>query len=184
MAAVVAGVAGLIVLGMVSSRYFNVMMGREAFASEGVRDWLYWGAVSMVAPAVLVLMVLVGLSVVRLGVPPAAPGCGRVAAGWSTGCRPTLRRLGLDDIEFVSACALVASVAVLAGACWYSPVRFLALVGTRPQCVHGTDGDPCLSLAELRSRHTTYRFAFEWAGIIMVALWWVPFRLAARRGSA
>ncbi|HVG83508.1 MAG TPA: serine/threonine-protein kinase, partial [Vicinamibacterales bacterium] len=53
MAGGVAGLAGLIVLGMVSSRYFNVTMGREAFAAEGVKDWLYWGTVSMVAPTVL-----------------------------------------------------------------------------------------------------------------------------------
>ena len=62
MAAGVAGLAGLIVLGMVSSRYLQRHDGPRGVRAEGIADWLCWGAVAMVAPAVLVLMVLVGLS--------------------------------------------------------------------------------------------------------------------------
>lgn len=174
--------AGLTVLGMVTSRYFNVMMGREAFATESLRDWLYWGVVSMVAPTVLALMVLVGLTVVRLifrvlfWLWPSGRRMG-------DGLKGVLRRLGLDNVEFVSACTLAASVAVLAGACWFLRSEFWLLWRVDPN-VSTAPADTLAFLSPTFGiRHTTYRFVLEWACILLVALWWVPFKVAASRGQ-
>jgi len=181
MAGGVAGLAGLIVLGMVSSRYFNVTMGREAFAAEGVKDWLYWGTVSMVAPTVLVLIVQVGLSVLFVAFRLLLllwPGGRRILDRLPL----TMRRLGLDDLEFLSATALVASVAVLAGACWYVRAELGLIWG-----LDNVSSAPAEAIAFLspsfESRHTTYRLTFEVACIILVALWRVPFRVAAKRAQ-
>jgi Protein kinase domain len=177
-----ASVAGLIVVGMVTSRYFNVMMAREGFVSEGIRDWLSWGVVSMVAPVVLALMVLIGLSFVRLAFRVLLwlwPGGRRLAEGlWAA-----LHRLGLDDLEFVSAGALAASVAVLAWVGWLLWSDFWLLWTLHPD-VSTAPADRLAFLSpSFESRHTAYRLTLEWACIIVVALWWVPFRLAARRGQ-
>ena len=183
MAGGVAGLAGLIVLGMVSSRYFNVTMGREAFAAEGIEDWLYWGAVSMVAPAILVLMVLVGLSLLRLTFR-------LLLRLWPHGRRTvdrlpaTMRRLGLDDVEALSAGALVVSVAVLAGGWWSLRAEVGLLLGLIDPNVATAPAESLAFLSpSFESRHTTYRFTFEWVCIILVAVWWVPFRVAARRAQ-
>jgi hypothetical protein len=181
--AIAGGLAGLTFLGMVSSRYFHVALGREGFVAEGLRDWLYWGAVSMVAPTVLVLMVLVGLSLLRLAL--------RLLLWlWPRGRRildtlpAALRRLGLDDLELVSAFALVASVAVLGSVCWYRRAELALLWGLIDPNVATA---PAESLAFLSpssgGRHDTYRLSFEWACIILAAIWWVPLRVAARRAQ-
>jgi hypothetical protein len=37
--------------------------------------------------------------------------------------------------------------------------------------------------APFAGQHENYRLAFEWASVILVALWWLPFKIAARRGQ-
>jgi hypothetical protein len=181
-AVAIGSVTALTALGMVNSRFFNVALGREAYVSEGVRDWLYWGAVSSFAPAILVLMVLVGLSLVRVIL--------RVLLRlWTRGSQivealpGTLRRLGLHDLETLAACALVASAAVLLGAGWFvlSDLQILLRL-TNP----GISTAPIEALAYLSSqsqenfsRHENYRLAFEWAAIIIVTMWWWVLRRAA-----
>jgi serine/threonine-protein kinase len=181
LAVIVGGLAGLTLFGMVSSRYFNVTMGRAAFVSEGLGDWLYWGAVSMVAPTVLVLMVLVGLAVLRL--------LFRLLLWlWPRGRRivdampATMRRLGLDDVETLSAIALALSVAVLGSAMWSLWAEISLLLFMDPNLATAPESLAFLS-PSFEGRHTSYRYTFEWVCIILVALWWIPFRVAARRGQ-
>lgn len=178
-----AGLAGLTLLGMVNSRYFNVALGREAFVTEGLRDWLYWGAVSAVAPVILVLTVLVGISLGRvvLGVLRRlwAPDQRIVAA-----IPRTARRLGLDDVESLAAIALVSSVAVLAMVSWFlraDLVMLLSLVS--PNVATAPDEVLAYLSPDKAGRHVTYRLSLEWACILIVALWWLPFRVASRRGQ-
>ena len=183
MAVVVGGLAGLTLFGMVSSRYFNVTMGREAFVTEGIGDWLYWGAVSMVAPTVLVLMVLVGLSLLRVAgrlLLRLWPGCRRIADALAE----SMHRLGLDDPEALAAGALVASAAVLAGAWWYLRAEIALLLGLIDPNVATAPAESLAFLApSFESRHTNYRFTLECVCIILAALWWVPIRVASRRGQ-
>lgn len=178
---VVGGVVGVTLLGMVSSRYFNVTLGREAFANEGLRDWLYWGAVSLVAPAILVLMVLVGLAVLRVALR-------LLLRLWPGGRRlvdalPHLaRRLGLDDLETASAAALVTSVGVLAGACWLVSPQLGTLIGFISPNIASAPPDRLVWLSsQFEGEHENYRLAFEWASIIIVAVWWMVFRMARTR---
>ena len=183
-AGVVGGLVAFTLLGMVNSRFFNAVLGREAYVSEGLRDWLYWGAVSAVAPIVLVLMVLVGLSVLRVGL--------RLLLWlWPRGHQPVnalqdaARRLGLNDLETVSAWALVASVGVLAVACWFRLPDLKILFNVMPIATAPREMLAYLSplSPDNIGRHENYRLTFEWTCIILVALWWRPFRIASRRGQ-
>ena len=143
-AVAIGSVTALTALGMVNSRFFNVALGREAYVSEGARDWLYWGAVSSFAPAILVLMVLVGLSLVRVIL--------RVLLRlWTRGSQivetlpGTLRRLGLHDLETLAACALVASAAVLLGAGWFRTLRLADSAAVdQPRHLHSAHRSACL----------------------------------------
>jgi Protein kinase domain len=183
LAVIVGGLAGLTFLGMVSSRYFNVALGREAFVAEGVGDWLYWGAVSMVAPTVLVLMVLVGLSLLRLAFRLLLLLWPR-GRGMVDALPATMRRLGLDDVDALSAGALVLSVAVLAAVWWYLWAEIVLLLELIDPNVATAPAESLAFLSpSFESRHTDYRYTLEWACIILVALWWVPFRMAARRAQ-
>lgn len=180
-AVILGGAIGLTALGTLTSRYFNVVLGREAFVSEGLGDWLYWGAVSAVAPAVLALMALVGLAVLRVTLRALLwlwPGGRRIGDVLSI----AIHRLGLDNLDTISAGALVTSVAVLAIPCGllYADLAILlSLIGSGATA-------PIEDLAYLSpangAQHDNYRLSFEWTCIILVALLRVPFKMAANRG--
>jgi hypothetical protein len=173
---------GITALGVVSSRYFNVALGREQFVREGVLDWLYWGAVSMVAPSVLVLMVLIGVSLLKLlvnGLLRLSPGARHVVDRLPA----RLHRLGLGDVESLSALALVGSIATIGVAFWYLLPDVALLLGLSSTNLATAPADVWRYLAPLNgARHETYRLGFEWACLIVVALWLVPFSVAARQG--
>ncbi|MDH4066912.1 MAG: serine/threonine protein kinase, partial [Acidobacteriota bacterium] len=60
----VAGAGGaLIGLGAINSKYYNsFVLGREGFVRESLWDWMYFGALSLTAPLVLLMLALLGLS--------------------------------------------------------------------------------------------------------------------------
>lgn len=176
-------VVGLTALGMVNSRYFNVALGRDAFASEGPGDWLYWGAVSMVAPLVLVLLVLIGLSLLRVGF--------RLLFRFWAGGRRALaaipasaRRLGFDDAETVAAAALVCSLALLGMTVWFLFTDLDLLLSLIEPDIATVPVEPLAYLAPSNfSRHENYRLGFVWLAIILTALWWLLLNEAGRSGQ-
>jgi hypothetical protein len=93
-----------------------------------------------------------------------------------------MSRLGLDDLEFLSAAALVTSVAVLAGACWYVRSELALIWGLDNVSTSRSEALAFLS-PSFEPRHTTYRVTFEWACIALMALWRVPIRVAAQRAQ-
>ena len=180
--AVAGALIGLTALGMVSSRYFNLALSRGDFAREGVSDWLYWGALSVVAPAVLSLMVLTSIATLRVA--------GIVAARLFPRARTAMRGLGarwrqsgLADVDVTSALALACSVAVLSTVLWL----LLTDVGTLLSLVNPnlstTPAEVWQYLAPSNAaRHESYRLGFSWACILVVAVWILPLRMAARQG--
>ena len=112
-------------------------------------------------------------------------GSGLEDGGRWTRCRTRRRRLGLNDLETVSAWALVASVGVLAVACWFRLPDLKIIFNVIPIATAPREMLAYLSplSPDNLGRHENYRLTFEWTCIILVALWWLPFRLAARRGQ-
>lgn len=180
---VAGGVAGVTALGMLNSRYFNMVLGREGFADEGPVDWLYWGARSLVAPSVLVLMALVALAVAGVA--------GRTLLGvWPGGRRLQhrlqlgARHLGLGEVGTAASWALVASVGVLVGACWLVSSQLGALTGI----VENIGMAPLEQIAffspRYASAHNAYRATLSAVLIICAALWYWPVRLAVAQGES
>ena len=154
-AVVVSGLAALTVLGMVTSRYFNFILGREEFAQRG--PWRL----------ALLGRCLDGCAG-RAG--PDGPGRARLPAGWALRLRHaplasaaraaadrlvlTARRLGLDDVESASAGALVTSVAVLAATWWYLRADFWALFAVTPN-IGTTPAETLAYLSPIGSSNVT-----------------------------
>jgi hypothetical protein len=173
---------GLIALGMINSRYFNVVMGREAFVREGLFDWLSWGWKSAFAPTMLVLMALVGVSILRLVV-TAIVRLSTRARRAGDGLPRVLHRLGLSDVETASALALGGSIAALGGAFWFLLPDVAILLSLFNPNIASAPVEVWRYLSPLNSeRHDTYRLGFAWACLVGAALWILPFRLAARQG--
>src|SRR5262249_40601696 len=61
-----ASALGLIALGAVNSRTFNLTLGRTDFANESVLDWLRYGAQASVAPATMFLFVLLAIGLLNV----------------------------------------------------------------------------------------------------------------------
>ena len=162
-------------------------MGREAFAREGFVDWLSWGWASAFAPTVLVLMVLVGASILRLMV-KGVLRLSRRARHAADALPGVLERLGLADVETVSAWALVGSIAVLGVTFWLLLPDVAILLSLFNPNVPSAPVEVWQYLSPRNGpRHDTYRLGFEWACLIVVALWIVPYRMAVqqrRRPSA
>src|SRR5262249_48816588 len=113
-----AGALGLIALGAVNSRVFNLTLARTDFANESVLDWLRYGAQASVAPATMFLFVLLAiglLSVATRLLLNVSAGARRVASTLAGAAR----RCRLDDVSTLSACVLLLSAAVLVATWWY-----------------------------------------------------------------
>jgi hypothetical protein len=167
--------AGWLVLGVMNSVPFNQSLGRTEFASEGVWDWLQWGAKSTLGPSVLLTL---GLMAAGLGVSLA-----RLAAGVS----PAVRRAGLrveaqmhrwrlDDPAMLASLALLVSTAALAASAWAFAPLIRACFNLEP----GISTAPFERLQYLSPAyygyHENYRITFTWATVISVALWYQVLR--------
>jgi hypothetical protein len=125
--AFVAGVSVVAVtfLGFLTSMAFNVTLGRSGpFAAESVFDWLVWGVRSLIAPAFLTGILLVGWSVARWvyrTVCRLAPRVGRRTARIEASCVPLLTSLGFYDAkEMATLVAVFGTMALLATIWWFS----------------------------------------------------------------
>jgi hypothetical protein len=181
-AAATGAVMGLVALGMINSRYFNIVMGREAFVREGFADWLSWGWKSAFAPMVLALMAFVAASLLRLVVKAVVRLSTRARRAADAVPR-VLHRLGLADIETAAAWAVAGSIAALGTTFWLLLPDVALLLGLVNPNIPSAPVAAWHYLSPLNGdRHDAYRLGFEWACLIGVALWILPFRLAARQG--
>ncbi len=174
----------LTVLGAISSKYFNTfVLGREGFVQESVWDWMYWGAVSLTAPLVTLMLFLLGISlliVFRRLLISTSETARRVDAAAAT----IARRLKFDDVPMASCWALLASAGVLAAA-WVACVPMLDLLtGIFPDDVSTAPADRLAFLApDVAPAHVNYRRWFMVSTIISGAVWVPVVRLAARQGK-
>jgi serine/threonine-protein kinase len=178
------GAVASIALGAVNSRYFNLALGRTDFANESVLDWLRFGAQASVAPATMFLFVLfaVGLlSVAARLLLGASAGARRVQATLAN----VARRWRLDDVTTLSACMVLLSAAALVVTWWYFvPVLdSLGSVVTSNISTAPRETLSFLSPVYRQSHHYAYRKSFTAVVLVCLALWYLPLRLAARKGE-
>ena len=171
-----------LVLGAMNSLVFNRLLGRPDFANEGWIDSLRWGARSTLAPGVLLLMGLIGLSVL-MAVRRLILRLSARARRWEEGIVTAWRRRNLDDPVVLASFALIASVAGLCAAIWAFSPLLVSLV----QIVPSVSTAPIDSMRYLSpqffSYHENYRITFTWLTIACVALWYPVVTAARRRGE-
>jgi hypothetical protein len=172
---------GLTVLGALSTRYFNATLGRSDFADETVGDWFKWGAMSVLAPAVLCAFALAGIAVLLV--------CKRMLFAASAKARSVERtlfeggRFHLDSVPAISSAALLMSLVVLSAAWWYYSPLLGALVNISPDISKAPAESLALLSPRFSSYHETYRATFVWVTIVCVVLWYPAVRLAAMKGE-
>jgi hypothetical protein len=169
-------------LGVVSSRYFNAILGRSQFANEGWRDWFYWGAVSSVAPVVLFMFALIGVNLLA--------ACwrllGRLSTAVSRAERAIVRlasRRHLNDTSTLASLALLVSAAGLIGTWWYFTPLLTSLLNLFPSVSTTAAGNLAILSPEFAPYRETYRASFTWVTIGCAFLWYLVLNRAARRGE-
>ncbi|MGE3843337.1 MAG: serine/threonine-protein kinase [Vicinamibacterales bacterium] len=85
---------GVCFLGWLNSSWFNVILGRQAFATESVGDWFRWGLKSVVAPGGLATILLTVAAALR---PVLAFGFQRGLPRFTTRLTAIGHRWGLDQ---------------------------------------------------------------------------------------
>ena len=171
----------MLMIGIVNSRYFNAALARSEFANEGPLDWFYWGAVSSVAPAVLFMFAVLGLSILSVG--------RRLPVGWSKLARRydgMLRDLArsrrLNDPQTSSSVALAISTVALIGTWWYFAPLLTGLLSLDMN-VSTTPAENLAFLSpEFTPYHQSYRASFIWVSIVCLLVWYPVLRTAFRRG--
>jgi hypothetical protein len=179
-ASIAFGVAAAVTgLGMVSSRFFNAAMGRSEFANETVWDWFTWGVTSSVAPTLMAVIAFLALTLLTEG--------GRLFCDWLSYARAVqirlialLRRLRLDEVSNLAACAVLASSVALIVVWWYftysNPIlsKFIAL--SSPDI--SSAPDISFLSPQFESDRQLYRMGFTAAIVASVVAWYPAVRLA------
>jgi|SoiMethySBSTD1v2_1073268.scaffolds.fasta_scaffold18669_6 hypothetical protein len=179
-AAVVPGVlVGITALGAVLTTYFNVVMGRNEIADEGVRDWAVWGARAFLAPAVFYGFALIVLAVVAVFyrvVRRVYPRMGRLERGiqgWAA-------RLGLEKSDQLARVTLLLAAIVVAVGCWWYADLIDALL-IYPDVFTAPVAQLRLLSPAFDAEHVGYRETWMWIVLACAVLWCVPVVIARRR---
>jgi hypothetical protein len=168
-------------LGFLRSRQFNLALGRSDFASESIRDWFVWGAMSCVAPAVLLLIVMMAFALLIVLKHVLLTVSAKARATESAVRLRLVRvvhRLHLDEVSVLASCVLLLSTLAILAAWWvFSPlfdIYFQRVSSARAE-----------DLALLAPNHGwyygDYRKTFSWIVILSVLAWYAVARLAAFR---
>jgi hypothetical protein len=177
--AVAAVAAAVLSLGFINSVYLNAVLGRGAFADEGILDWFKWGMKGMLAPAVVTALIVLAATLmvecIRLLV--RISGQARIVQRWIAA---HVHKYSLDDVAVLSSASLLTSAAVLFVTWWY----FAPLLGTLTSIIPDISTIPLERLTLLSPAygeyHVAYRKAFLGTTIACVMLWYPTVRLALR----
>jgi hypothetical protein len=182
--AAIAAIGALVVifaLGAINSRYFNHVLGRADFANESLRDWFGFGVSALVAPVVVTLVGVLGVTLLQ--------GLVRMLLAASPRGREIKERLNaalgrspFSQVPTLSVCVLLISAVVLVVTWW----NFGSFIGSLGQVsLGGISAAPREALAFLspafRPTHLMYRKSFSAVAITCAALWYAPIYLSLRR---
>jgi tRNA A-37 threonylcarbamoyl transferase component Bud32 len=171
----------MLMFGIVNSRYFNAALARSEFANEGPLDWFYWGAVSSVAPVVLFMFAVLGLSILSV-VRRLLVGWSKLARRYEGMLRDLARSRRLSDPQTSSSLALAISAIALIGTWWYFAPLLTGLLSLDMN-VSTTPAENLAFLSpEFTPYHQSYRASFIWVSIVCLLVWYPVLRTAFRRG--
>jgi hypothetical protein len=173
----------LTALGIVNTRYFNVILGRSDYANEGLRDWFYWGVVSSVAPAVLFTFALLATGLLAVG-KRMLVSSSSVASRIEIAATRLARRLQVDELTLQASAALLLSAGVLIGTWWYFSPLLGALLNLFPNVSMTASENLAFLSPAFTPYHQTYRASFIWVTIACLFLWYPVWRRALRTGES
>jgi eukaryotic-like serine/threonine-protein kinase len=170
--------AAVVVLGLISERYFNLSMGLGEFATDGISDWFRLGVQSLTAPLVIfalgTAMVAVASAAWRLAVsflPPAGRAERRV--------REIASALRLDTLPVASGIALVVASLALLSTWWLSLPVLELLLGIFPDDISTAPSDRLAILGPAyQAAREQYREGFAWCVFASVAVWYPVWKMA------
>jgi serine/threonine protein kinase len=175
-------VAGMILLGVITSTHFNLSFQRSEFASETIGDYLVWGRRTSFPPFLILLVVLLGATIVvwlrRLLVAVLA-SVRRLDAAVRSRLASLAHSLRLDEVPVLASCALMISATVVSGALWY----FLPLVLALIKLPMATEQELTLLSPASVALHNQYRWIFSLAVMLSVAVWY-PVAKLVRKGQS
>ena len=176
-------IAGMLILGAMTSTQFNIALQRSEFVNETPWDWLRWGRMTSFTPFLSLLVVLLGVTVLlvvrRLGL-AVSPGMRALDAGVRRHGANLAHRLRLDEASVLASVTVLLSAAVVAFVGWLFAPLLLALlsyVSTAP-----AEDLELLSPAFVEY-HNRYRQVLSAVVIFTVAIWYPVTRLV-RRGQS
>jgi len=164
---------GLTGIGLVTTRAFNVALGRSDFTVETVTDWFQMGWMASVKPAFIGVVAFLGIQLLsggkRLG-RAMFPRAGQLEARCRTQLGHAARRTRLDDTSVVGAWLLLLSIIAL-GSVWWS---FSDLLGTVATTRISTASIEDLGLLSPSSRpyYDWYREMAAYTTVVLVAVWY------------
>lgn len=180
--AVASGLGLLMALGAVNSYYFDVTLGRFGFDSNTPLDWLTWGRISMTAPIIIFIGVVLILTMLNLCWQGVAQVCGPVrraqdrAIAWAYARR-------LHTVSTLASLALLLSGVALV-AVWAYSIPFLSALMDVPNISTAPSEALAFLSPKLRDAHDHYRGTLIGLVIWCVLVWIPPIWLQIRRGEA
>jgi serine/threonine-protein kinase len=174
--------AALTLLGIVNTRYFNAILGRSDYANEGVRDWLYWGTVSSVAPAVLFTVALLAFALLA-ALKRALVGSWKLAGRIEFAVVAGARRLHLDELPVLSSLVLLVSASILIATWLYFSALLGGLLNLFPDVSTTASENLAFLSPAFTPYHQTYRASFIWVTIACAFLWYPVLRRAHQSGE-
>jgi tRNA A-37 threonylcarbamoyl transferase component Bud32 len=185
--ALLLGVPGIVLaltaLGIVNSVPFNSMLGRTDFANEGFWEWLQWGAKSILAPMVLLLMGLVALALINAGRQLLHTASARERAIEASAV-DVMRRVRLSDVTTMASCALLFSTSLLSAVVWIFSPLIGATIDDINLNISTMPGENLQYFSPyFQGYHENYRICFTWVSIACVAVWLPVLKAAKRKGE-
>ena len=174
----------LTAIGFVSSRTFNLALGRTDFDSDTIFGWTRLGARASFAPLFVTVVAFVAAALCGVCWRLVARLSGtarRLGARASGSLRTAARSLRLDDLTALTSWVLLLSIGAMVWAWWYfKPMMDAAVadIGSAPSQVLA----PLSPAAQ--SYQSFYRQVFTELGIATSLAWYGLAGLAARRGRA
>ena len=173
----------LTLAGAVTSREFNLVLGRSDFAAESWGDWLRFGGMSFLTPVVTTLLALIAaglLAVARRFALNVSPPARRLDEQLRSAFRRQADRLHLSDRQTIASICLLAAVATIGFGWW----RYQALLGAL--FTYASDA-PASTLTLLAPSHRElqldYRKAFIAISVVAALAWIAIGKLLPRRAD-
>ena len=176
---------GITGIGLVTTRVFNLVLGRSDFAAETVTDWFQAGWLASVKPgfiAVVAFLVIQLLSGGKRVACAMSPRAGQLEAGCRKYLGRAARRAHLDDTSVVAAGFLLLSIIALGSAWWSFSDLLRAVLMTRISTATYEDLAPLSPSGHLY--YELYREVATYITVVLVAVWYYTARHILRTSGS